>query len=477
MTKSKILKIISVAMCFFVLFGNVTTAYDNDRSEIHSDEAYTKNASFGELFGNFIASVFFNVSAFLNGTQTIPDNNHPEIATPFLIVLMWETPQPFSKVKSVLFVGTKVDVISYSGYYCLVEIENDIKGYVFSSWIRYKPDFSLSLNKAYETVYHNGTNMDPTTQQPRTKAIYKGFGSVKFSTDDTDIISVDSKTGLVKGKKPGKAKLIAKVGNKEVFIPVYCVYRWDKPWTGKANKSTSVYSYPSTDADKVAALSLNSKFIVTGDDGYSESMAYGYIQGTNTWGFIKIKDISTKNTISYYNNLKWLWPIKNTSFNFISSSYGPRNVEVGSSNHKGIDISGKNILGEPLVAPFDGIVRKSGYDSDCGNYICITSETKDLVTYGNLIVIYMHMNSFALYDKGDEITKGEIVGYIGSTGTSSGPHLHMEMNNKNAAVGEDARKTYEYTINPLYFYRDFTPRFHEDEAYKNHGGYWYSTNN
>lgn len=449
-------KVISLILCAVVLLGNITAAYGSTDIDNNPREIYNETIGFAECFIDFIVSVFSI------GTQTSTDSNTPKIA--FFIVLMWESPQPFSRVKSVLVAGEKIDVISYSGYYCLVETKNGMKGYVFSGWIRNKPESSLSLNMTYETVYHNGTNTSPTTQQPRTKAIYNGPGTVKYSTDNTEVISVDSKTGLIKGKKPGEAKFIAKVGDKEVSIPVYCVYRWDKPWTGKANKTTYVYSNPSTDSDKVATVLLNSKFVVTGDDGFSENMAYGYIYGTNTWGFVKIKDISTKSTISYYNSLKWLWPIKNTSFNFISSSYGPRDVEVGSSSHKGIDVSGNNILGEPLVAPFDGIVRKSGYNSSCGNYICITSETIDPVTNGNLIIIYMHMKSEAFYGEGDEVSKEDIVGYIGTTGASSGPHLHAEMNNRNAAVGESARTTYSYTINPLYFYRDMELRFYEDEA-------------
>lgn len=472
MDSKKILsKVISLVLCAVVLLGSVTTAYGNTDVDDASYESYTERLEFAEHFIDFILSIFSI------GAETTSNNGHPEISTPFFIVLMWESPQPFSEVKSVLFVGTRVDVISYSGSYCLVETKNDVRGYVFYGWIKNKPDFELSLNRTFDHVYHDGTNFNQTTQAPRTQAIYSGKGKVTYSTDNTDIISVDSKTGLVTGKKPGKAKLIVSVGNKEESIPVYCVYRWDKPWTGKASKSTDVYSGTSTDTEKLATLSTNKKFIVRGDDGDSDGWAYGYINGTNTWGFVKIKDISTKNTISYYNSLEWLWPIKDTKFNYISSSYGPRNVNVGSANHKGVDVSGTNILGEPLIAPFEGIVRKSGYNSECGNYICITSAAKDPITGGNLIIIYMHMNSSALYDKGDEISEGNIVGYIGSTGTSSGAHLHVEMNNKNAAVGEDARKTYTYTINPLYFYRDMNFRFHEDEAYKNHGGYWYSSNN
>lgn len=465
-------KTISLILCVLVLLGSVTVAYGNTDVDIASCEGYTENIGFAEHFIDFIVSIFSI------DTETTSNNGRSEISTPFFVALMWESPMPFSGVKSVLSVGTKVDVISYSGCYCLVETKNYVRGYVFYSWIKNKPDFKLSLNRTFDHVYHDGTNFNQTTQKPRTQAIYNGRGTVTYSTDNTDIISVDSKTGLIKGKNPGKANLIVTVGSeKQDSIPVYCVYRWDKPWTGKASKSTTVYSGTSTDTEKLATLSTNKKFVVRGDDGDSAGMAYGYIYGTDTWGFVKIKDISTKSTISYYNSLKWLWPIEDTSFNFISSSYGPRNVEVGSSNHKGIDVSGNDIRGEPLIAPFDGIVRKSGCNSSCGNYICITSETIDPVTNGNLIIIYMHMKSEALYGEGDEVSKEDIVGYIGTTGASSGPHLHAEMNNKNAAVGESARTTYTYTINPLYFYRNMELRFYEDEAYKNHGGYWYSTNN
>lgn len=431
---------------------------------------------------NFLTSIalvillLVGMTTIVYGTQTTPDSEHPQIGTPFLIVLMWEKPQVFSGIITILFVGTKVDVISYLGDYCLVETSGGIKGYVFSGWIMNKPEGKLSLNKSYETVYHNGTNLNPTTQQPKTQAIYTGYGTVKYSTDNPNVISVDSKTGLITGKKPGTANFIAVAGDKEVSIPVCCVYKWDKSWTGKASKSTDVYSSSSADAKKVATLSSGKKFIVSGDDGFSAGLAYGYISGTDTWGFVKIGDISTKSTISYYNSLDWLWPIQKTKFNFISSSYGPRYLEKGSKDHKGVDVSGTDIRGESLVAPFEGIVRKSGFNSSCGNYICITSKANDPITGEKLIIIYLHMDSYALYEKGEEVSEGAIVGYIGTTGNSTGPHLHAEMNNKNAAVGESGRTTYSYTINPLYFYRDMEFVFHKDEAYLEHGAYWYGTN-
>ena len=216
-----------------------------------------------------------------------------------------------------------------------------------------------------------------------------------------------------------------------------------------------------------------------GDDGGSEGWAYGYgtVDGADYWGFVRIEDISKKNTVSYYNSIGWRWPLQDTSIKYISSTYGPRTVTTGSSNHRGIDVTtgiAGEIAGEPLVAPFDGVVKKAGYDTSCGNYICITSKETDPVTGYKIIAIYMHMNSSALYGSQKEVSKGAVVGYVGTTGSSSGYHLHMEANNRNAGIGDSGRTTYTYTINPLYFYMDITPKFSNNDSYNAHGGYWYN---
>ncbi len=425
-----------------------------------------------------VISLLVSMTTIAYGTQTTPDSEHPQIGTPFLIVLMWEKPQVFSGIITILFVGTKVDVISYSGDYCLVETSGGIKGYVFTGWIMNKPKGKLSLNKSYETVYHNGTNLNPTTQQPRTQAVYSGYETVKYSTDNPTVISVDSKTGLITGKKPGKANFVAKAGDKEVSIPVCCVYRWDKSWTGKASKSTDVYSSSSADAKKVATLSLGESFIVSGDDGFSAGLAYGKISGTDTWGFIPISHISKKGTVSQYSGLGWVWPLQNFDYNYIYSPYAPRSSQ--NDNHRGIDINEKanqsDIEGQPIVAAFDGIVKDVGHHKNAGYYVCLLSNDKDFITGEKLVAIYMHMNRLPAVSIGFEVEKGKtLLGYVGNTGNSRGSHLHFEVNNINAGVDDSTRHNYTYTINPIYFYveKDLYLNYTCSAYQDGFGFYWY----
>lgn len=103
-----------------------------------------------------------------------------------------------------------------------------------------------------------------------------------------------------------------------------------------------------------------------------------------------------------------------------------------------------------------------------------------------MAVIYMHLLQAPCNEKGniiskyDTISKNEVIGFIGNTngGTSSmGTHLHFEVNNKNAGVGDAGRKNFVNTINPLYFYLDssigITYNFSASSA-DGYGFYWYN---
>jgi murein DD-endopeptidase MepM/ murein hydrolase activator NlpD len=104
----------------------------------------------------------------------------------------------------------------------------------------------------------------------------------------------------------------------------------------------------------------------------------------------------------------------------INNEYGYRRNPFngrGSEFHGGIDIDGEK--GDPVMAPANGIVTKAGWHGGYGNLIEID--------HGNgLTTRYGHLSQGNVYI-GDTVRRGQLIGLIGSTGRSTGPHLHYEL--------------------------------------------------
>jgi len=110
----------------------------------------------------------------------------------------------------------------------------------------------------------------------------------------------------------------------------------------------------------------------------------------------------------------------------VTSSFGYRKDPFTrrSAYHRGIDFGGD--VGDPIFATADGKVSQTGYDRAMGNYI--------YVKHGNgLETVYMHLSK-TLVKKGQNVKKGEQIGKLGSTGRSTGPHLHYEVHKNGEAV-------------------------------------------
>ena len=103
----------------------------------------------------------------------------------------------------------------------------------------------------------------------------------------------------------------------------------------------------------------------------------------------------------------------------LTSDFGMRTHPVlgGRRNHKGVDLSAPS--GTPIYATADGIVSKAKWFSSYGNYVAIEHGAE-------LQTRYAHMSRIAVAE-GTRVKKGEIIGYVGSTGRSTGPHLHYEV--------------------------------------------------
>ena len=104
-----------------------------------------------------------------------------------------------------------------------------------------------------------------------------------------------------------------------------------------------------------------------------------------------------------------IWPIHGV----VTSEYGPR----WGGFHPGIDIAAS--YGTPIEASKSGVVVYSGYDGGYGNYVCIDHG-------GGLSSCYAHQSQIAVSD-GESVSQGQVIGYEGSTGDSTGPHVHFEV--------------------------------------------------
>ncbi len=133
----------------------------------------------------------------------------------------------------------------------------------------------------------------------------------------------------------------------------------------------------------------------------------------------------------------YIWP--QTTSNLVVSPYGYRIHPIYGDRrfHYGIDING--YTGDAIVAADSGTVALATYGSGYGNYI--------MINHGNgNATLYAHMSSMAV-SAGQTVTQGQVIGYVGSTGASTGPHLHYEIRVNGA------------TVDPLKYYTGYTTRY------------------
>ena len=114
-------------------------------------------------------------------------------------------------------------------------------------------------------------------------------------------------------------------------------------------------------------------------------------------------------------NISFTWPCPGSSR--ITSYFGDREspTEGASTNHKGVDIGAST--GTSVVAAAGGTVVISQYSASAGNYIMISHG-------GGVYTVYMHLSSLGV-SKGATVSRGDYIGAVGSTGYSTGPHLHF----------------------------------------------------
>ena len=105
----------------------------------------------------------------------------------------------------------------------------------------------------------------------------------------------------------------------------------------------------------------------------------------------------------------------------LSSTYGMRRHPVTGFNamHKGIDFAVPT--GTPILAAGSGHIEMAGWNGSYGKYVRIRHNSTYKTAYAHLSRVAPGMR------RGKTIQQGEVIGYVGSTGRSTGPHLHYEI--------------------------------------------------
>lgn len=157
-----------------------------------------------------------------------------------------------------------------------------------------------------------------------------------------------------------------------------------------------------------------------------------------TKSYVEIEDM-VRNKEKLLAAIPAIQPVSNRDLNRIASGFGYRvdPVYKDTRMHKGLDFTAP--IGTPIYATADGVVRESGFNTG---------------GYGINVVIYHGYGYETLYAHmvrtkakvGQRVKRGEVIGYVGNSGKSTGPHCHYEVHRNGVPV------------DPVYyFYNDLTP--------------------
>ena len=126
------------------------------------------------------------------------------------------------------------------------------------------------------------------------------------------------------------------------------------------------------------------------------------------------KNVTTADWIRA-NSAPNLWPVEGPVTGSFGERIDPFNGE--GAFHRGVDIS--TDFGHRVLAPADGVVVSAGLESGYGRLVEIQHANGIITRYG-------HLSAFAV-NAGQRVTRGEVIGYVGMSGRSTGPHLHYEV--------------------------------------------------
>ena len=143
----------------------------------------------------------------------------------------------------------------------------------------------------------------------------------------------------------------------------------------------------------------------------------------------QLEEQRRQNNITIDSETSYLWPLP--GYYRLSSLFGYRihPITGEAHSHTGIDIPAPG--NTPILACKSGQVVTSAYHYSYGNYV--------VIDHGNgNSTLYAHMSSRAV-SEGDMVTQGQTIGYVGTTGSSTGNHLHLEVRDNYTRVDPESK--------------------------------------
>ena len=282
--------------------------------------------------------------------------------------------------------------------------------------------------KKLDTIQESYNRKNEALKQ-RLVAFYKS-GSINFLDvlmDSNNIIDFVSRYYLIKKMTEYDAKSMEEIEKQKQEI---------EKVTNELKESKANMKLTKADAEQQTVVLTNTKTIL---ENQISSLTESEQSLKSQIDIYKKQQEELENLIQYairsstyelrYSGGIMVWPTLTTSY--ITSQYGSRLHPIqGIINHAGIDIGGST--GNPVYAAADGVIIYSQYNTGgYGNLVMIDHGTNSEGV--KIVTLYGHGNKL-LRNVGESVKQGELIMEMGSTGNSTGPHVHFEVRENGVAV-------------------------------------------
>lgn len=284
----------------------------------------------------------------------------------------------------------------------------------------------LAFKKRLRAIYMSNTGSDiQVLLGAETFAEFLQLSQLTSSVSARDKRMIEDLVAVIKELEE-KNKENQKLLDKQVSVRATIVAA-QKELESEEAEAQKLYNSIASDQSEVEKENANVEAMIKQKTAYLNTLLY-----------------SSANKSFINSKVGFVWPVP--SCQSISSYYGSRWGTI----HRGIDIAGAGIFGKPIVAITDGTVYAAysgcphtSKSSRCrcgsgwGNHVAIDHGT---VKGEHIKAMYAHMNTLAV-SNGQTVKQGQVIGYVGTTGDSTGYHLHFGIMRNNDGY-----------VNPMSYY-------------------------